>query len=36
MAEQYAEPDDVDPQEWAAWRSVRDATARRLIERHGT
>lgn len=29
MEEQFASPADVDPDEWEAWRSIRDAAAAR-------
>lgn len=35
MAEQFAEPDDVDPDEWASWTAIRDAAAASLLGRAG-
>lgn len=34
MEEQFTSPDEVDPEEWAAWRTVRDAAAARRFGAH--
>lgn len=31
MTEQFNAPDDVDPQEWEAWKSLQRAAAQRLF-----
>ena len=31
MRGQYADDGDVDPEEWAAWRAIRDAAAERSL-----
>jgi hypothetical protein len=31
MEEQFAEPSEVDPDEWATWRAIRDAAAVRRL-----
>jgi hypothetical protein len=33
MVEQYNAPDDVDPDEWAAWQTIRKASAERTLFR---
>ena len=34
IEEQFTCPDEVDPEEWAAWRTVRDAAAARRFGAH--
>ncbi|MGH2352925.1 MAG: ribbon-helix-helix domain-containing protein [Chloroflexota bacterium] len=35
MEAQYSSPDDVDPEEWAAWKAISRASTERLLESWG-